>query len=213
MASSQPLSYWKKYRNIRNKVNEHVLAVHQTNVGNDLEVQHVPLSSDDSDNERRTSDFSNYNSPNGNPQTLQLAQETSQSFQDTVVRENSKISGLSGEHDYGVNGEHFSVENEMYFETIPSSDSSSESETDENDDLALHMTEWATEPGASHASINELLCILRPCHVCLPKDARPLLKLQRYMISLILQVALTTILVFLIMWDISFHHYVNLLKA
>ena len=57
--------------------------------------------------------------------------------------------------------------------------SSSESETDgsdENENLALNLATWATKFGVSHSAVNELLCILRPFHGFLPKDARILLK-------------------------------------
>lgn len=177
MENLQPLSYWKKYRSIRSKVAEHVLAVHQTNMRYDEEGQPVSSSSE-SDNEQTISDLSYCNSSSiSNLQSLQPTQEASQSCPDSMESVVSEISSVSEENEYEVDDQQCFVENEeIFFETIPSSDSSSESDTDEKDDLAVQLAEWATKFGTSHTCINELLRILRAYHVCLPKDARTLLK-------------------------------------
>lgn len=177
MENLQPLSYWKKYRSIRSKVAEHVLAVHQTNMRYDEEGQPVSSSSE-SDNEQTISDLSYCNSSSiSNLQSLQPTQEASQSCPDSMESVVSEISSVSEENEYEVDDQQCFVENEeIFFETIPSSDSSSESDTDEKDDLAVQLAEWATKFGTSHTCINELLRILRAYHACLPKDARTLLK-------------------------------------
>lgn len=115
MENLQPLSYWKKYRSIRSKVAEHVLAVHQTNMRYDEEGQPVSSSSE-SDNEQTISDLSYCNSSSiSNLQSLQPTQEASQSCPDSMESVVSEISSVSEENEYEVDDQQCFVENEEFF--------------------------------------------------------------------------------------------------
>ncbi|MES9901557.1 MAG: hypothetical protein ABW168_02610 [Sedimenticola sp.] len=178
MASFKPVSYWKKYRDIKNKVNRHVVAVN-TSVGeNDV----LQSSSGESDDEHTLCDLIYDHSSSKNcPQAAEVVE--SLSVEDPVNREIcNEVDNVLDQNSCEINSD---VENtvvnenyEEFFETFPSSDSEfdSDSEPDEHGDLALDLAEWATKFGSSQASVNELLRILRPYHGNLPKDARTLLK-------------------------------------
>lgn len=165
---------WKKYRELRKRVNEHVAAVSSA-ISN---IEHCQSDDDLTENMLAESSSSQ------NAEWQEAASETCRNHVTfttvDIENHNSEISDISCSGE--VNG---SSEIDFNWQQLGGtaeeilSDrnlSSSESETDESDDLALRLATWVTKFGVSHSAVNELLHILSPFHVCLPKDARTLLK-------------------------------------
>lgn len=176
----RPEPVWKKYRNIKNKVQEHLAAIHVHNSN--------PVESESSDTDDHDDEYSLILDSNMSGEVEQDPANVSH----RDCNENSIASNQDGSENCYASNQAGSVDIDEPFDTIysqnliasdeetffdaVSSSSESESDDDADFDLAENLGEWVTKFSISHSAVNALLLILRNHHSYLPKDARTLLK-------------------------------------
>ena len=165
---------WKQYRELRKRVNEHVSICNTEQCQGD---EDLSLSSESDGNDNEMAGTGLYGEPSASVGCASVMQEIAQYSCEDTATSTFEINDVIDIDD----GWQRTIENVSDSELDERNNlvSSSESETDgsdETENLVFSLATWVTKFGVSHSAVNELLRILQPIHLFLPKDARTLLK-------------------------------------